>query len=1704
MAFNKKKAFSDNLNAIEEIFNAHLEKRQPNHLIIKNFIGYGGLKEVLLDPERSDNWKKSNQKYADDIKKLHTVINKGYQNHPIKAKEMLNSLKNSVLTSFYTNPDLIESIISPLKNVLPDNPIVLEPSCGTGNYLNVLENILPNSKITGVEKEKLSGFIAKKAYPNTNILIGGFETVSDNENKYDLVISNIPFGDFKVYDKAFNKYKKNDVNFTSQNKIHNYFFIKGMQSLKANGVMAFITSTGVMDSKTSQDIRKELMLQAKLITAFRLPNITFKDDSGTEVNSDLILLKKRIQPLNSIEELDVTEKDFIKINKENDNQINQYYTKNPEQVLGQFEEGFLHDRKTIIVAPNSQYPTNESVNQFIKKTISDSFVTKDKTLDKPIKEEVSKTEVIQQNLGQLDLFSQVEISPTEPHTNSKIENQTINEVLDYSFTEEELNRYSLGNIVIKHDKYGVYTIDENGEPIIKEILHKNIDLEKAKSFVEIREAYKSLIDSEFNSETGYLKQKREALNIAYDSFNQKYGNLHSRNNVALSHFDIESFKILSIENRDKDLKWVKGDIFGKATVIPKIDTNIKTLEEGILKSINTYGKLDFTYIGRLLNEDPNEIIKIGIAKELLYPNPIFDKDFNHTQIKNNNLNELKFDFSTKDEFLSGPIASKISVLEVFKEKLYQDDEKLYTKHIGLLEDIRPTTINIEDIQPKLGEYWINDKVFSDFAKEHFKTDCKVTRNMDNWLIQAGESNVINDYYHYKQISNRNITGITILDHALKGTTHTSTYSVEIGDKKITKIDTKAITFANIKTKEMNDKFLHFVLNDKVLSKQLETKYNSLFNLNVKREITPEILEFSDMKYFVPRKHQVNAIYRNIINNGGINDHMVGAGKTLVIIGTAKKLKQLNIAKKPLILGLKANSQELYKDFMLAYPDSKVLYPGKADFSPQKRKEFLHRVINNDWDAIIMTHDQFKTVPQDPEITQNIIEQELQDCRSNLESLVGNDEATKRQKKGLEKRIANLEVNLQRSFDTQKKDDIGINFKNLGIDHILIDESHTYKNLQYNTRHSRVSGLSDANGSQIANDMLIAIRTLQQRYGADKGATFLSGTTLSNSVVEMYALMKYLRPSELEKRGLTNFDSWARTFAEVSVEFEINVTNEVKPKSRFRSFTKAPELASMYAEIADVINDDNLKLDKPEMVQNLVYIEPTDFQKKFNKDLVECVKTDDFSSIGLELTEKQLKAKMLLATGLSSKMSLDTRLVYPNNHISEGSKLHKLCETISNEHIQSNEYKGTQFVFCDIGVPGTKNAAEFLDVYQSIKDNLVIGYGFKEEEIQFIHDYDKQTERSKLFDKVNKGEVRVMIGSTKKMGTGVNMQKRCVAMHHLDIPWTPKDIDQRNGRGIRQGNTIAKEFNNNKVNVYTYATRMSLDAYKYFLVETKRNFINQIKNNTVSVRTINEDDADGSSMSKADFIAELSGKKELIQKMKIDKKIDFLLDKKTMLDRNRSNAIAEKILATESIPKLKNHLIALEKDKLQRDELFSMSIKEQKQVPCLTINGVNYDDGKVIGEKIIEMQKKFLKVTSDNVGEFEFGNLGDFKLIMEYSKVSTGSDMFTTSHELKLINDNSPIRYSHGSKIISETPGTTGRYVLDCLNKIEHLAESQTEQISRMEKKIESCDMVLLDKALDTTIMDKEILELRAESLRLKEILENGEEKEVVKEKRMEM
>lgn len=812
-----------------------------------------------------------------------------------------------------------------------------------------------------------------------------------------------------------------------------------------------------------------------------------------------------------------------------------------------------------------------------------------------------------------------------------------------------------------------------------------------------------------------------------------------------------------------------------------------------------------------------------------------------------------------------------------------------SRSLKAIKEVQPNKIPYELLEFNMGERWIKINIYEEFSTELFDNKTRVIyfTHTDQFKVESiggWSRKAMTDYFVRGQLSRATANGYELVEHALENTCPKFSYTVGYGDDQKTMIDSEAVQLANQKIEGIRDEFSKWLQRLPEEKKQeLVDTYNNLYNCYVIRKYNGSHLKLPGIDLSKLGRNetpielygaQKDAAWRIITDRGAIIDHAVGCGKTLCMIVAAHEMKRMGIRTKPAILCLKANVQEIVKTYRSAYPMAKVLSPGEGDFEKSNRIRLFHEMKNNDWDCIIMTHDQFGKIQQDPEIEAEIMREEVDGLERDLNTLKGCGwNISKGMRKGLEKRKQNMEVALKKIrakiSSTKDKD---INFSDIGIDHLLIDEAHKYKNLTFTTRHDRVAGLGNQQGSQKALNMLYAIRTLQKRFNGDLQVTFLSGTPISNSLTEMYLLFKYLRPRELARQNISNFDGWAAVFAKKTTDFEFSVTNQIIPKERFRHFIKVPELALFYNEIADFRTKKMINIEEPEMVEELIPLPPTDDQQEYIIKLIKFAETGDASHIDLPpLTESQKTAKMLIATNLAKKMSTDMRLINPiwyDDH--PGNKVNMCTESVKNFYDSSIEFKGTQLVFCDIGTPGT----EGFELYKELQKKFVEA-GIPSEEITFIHSW---TERNKyeLFRKMNDGDIRVLIGSTEKAGTGLNVQQRVVAIHHLDIPWKPAELTQRNGRGVRPGNWGAKLYQDNKVYVRIYATERSLDNYKFTLLKNKQTFISQMKQNELQVRSIDEGSIDEQSgMNFAEYIAVLSGDTTLLEKAKIDKKLAVL-------------------------------------------------------------------------------------------------------------------------------------------------------------------------------------------------------------------------------------
>lgn len=1565
---------------------------------------------------------------------------------------MVESLKSSTLTSYYTDRELVEAMLSPLSGLLPKGCRVLDPSCGNGAYFSPLRKVFDSPVITGVEKEGFVATLAAMVNRDVKVYKEGFENASLNfrAESFHLVTSNIPFGDYSIFDRDFSVSPDRRLKY-SQNRIHNYYFAKASLLTAPGGFIAFITSTGVMDSRSSAFLREKLMEDCELVSAVRLPDTAFRDSSGTEINSDVVVLRKRKERVPDKEAW--TEKERLFLETGNlpgfNHSVNALYLAEENRLLGTYEKGFLHNRETAVLRGGQSFGSVVEISEAVKTILSDDIKSSG----------YDRVKTVSESQGLLFEISE------------------IGDLIRIPAEEADNYRLLPGSIFYRGTTAGVVQPGPDGfvlKPFSGNTLNGIPDLKgRVLGLVTVKTAYKNLIDASAAGDRNKAAGHREKMNAGYDSFVKSYGPFSDKHNALLLDNDFEGVVLRALERDGKKSEIFYADTFGAGPA------SVESVSDALLASLNEKGKADTAYMAALLGRPENEVISEGIRESIIYPRPVFPKNFNFVNPGNGDYAALTVEFVTRDVFLSGPVGYTLHWLENFGETHFpRDSEDLISKAVRELSEVVPPKLGIDLISPNLGEEWIRPKIFELFAEEIFDAPVRISKpaSMSSWKVTMPARSVKADNaFRVTGISGRSLYAEDLLLNAMNNTYPVMKYSVE----ERMYVDKQATAVARDKIDEINSAFRGFLLRQHDISKELEEKYNALYNRNVKRSFDGSHLSFPglDRSVFVPHGYQKDAVWQIVQNGGGICDHEVGSGKSLVIAMASMEMKRLGLCAKPMAIGLKANTQELYADFLRAYPHAKVLCPNENDFTPARRNMLIQSIANNNWDCVILTHDQFGFIRQSYEIKERIIMDEIRNIELDLRELVKEDKPSVRQLKGLEKRKLNLEASLKELQETMRKDENVLAFDLLGVDHLFVDESQQFKNLAFTSRHNRVAGLGDPEGSQKAMNLLVACRALQEKHREDRGITFLSGTTISNSVVEMYSLLKYLRPGKLEEMGLGNFDSWARTFAEMSTDFELNVVNEVSPKSRFRAFVKVPELSALYTEIAHVVNATNSTADKPSAKNFMVEIEPTPEQVRFTEDLVNAIKSDNFSFLGLHFTENQLNAKMLIATNYSAKSSLDMRLVSPDLYdISSGSKIPVLVENAMKEYDSSSAYRGTQLIFCDTGVPDTELAKNFVSVYGEIRNELIKA-GVPVHEIAFIHDYKTGKKRKELFKKVNSGEVRFAIGSTTKMGVGVNMQERVIAMHHLDLCWRPSDMEQREGRGARQKNIFAKTERDNVVNNYVYCTARSLDGYKYYLLDLKRKFINQIKDGSVKVRRIEEGDISGEGeMSPAAFIARLSGKQEVLEKSRLEKKLASLSQRKDSIlgEINRFTSIIER--GSASILKKEDLLRDMLADRTERDLCFVHGENNSVRF-SIDVDGKIYSDFKSAGEALIAKSRLILEKGGPEMTQM--ARCGNFILYgdIDRERENTGG-LFREKNVLNchVQRQGSSIKYNYGSSL-GEIPGNAGRFIYDALAKIERLEKNMLSDIDSIRKEIKVAGEFL--PGLDAGKHDEEIAGLKA-------------------------
>ena len=1595
--FSKREAYRNGLSILELLLKKDTSNGRAEPL---PFHGFGALKELLLPLDNKAAWNSEDLRYEKEVHKFHQLLQEHFG---AQYKPAVASLKSSILSSFYTPYFLTRPVVEAIRQSQFQIDSILEPAAGTGNFISVLKNSFPNASITAIEKDDTAFNALKLFHPDIEAIHTGYENFKNRS--FDLVVSNIPFGNINVFDDAMFR-EAVPAKIKATTRIHNYYFVKSLDNLKEGGTLALIAPCGVMDSPGNKDVRAYLVKNADLLSATRLPNTVF-EQAGTFPVTDVVFLRKntRKKSISPIERSFTTLEKIQVLNEKAEAvevDINGYYLEHRDHVLGTLTAGGQYDGRSLDVLPH-EGATPESIEKSILAIAGQHQV------DSELRKDSDKME-------------------SQPQLSS-------NHVLPKDHPGYDLLKR--GNIIVHRGKAGIIDF-EGAEKIIQpQPLIKDID--KAFLFTGLRSAMARLVQSELDGNEAEMKKLRSELNARYDLFVFRYGNLNHPSNKKLFLLDAEGFKVLSME-RLQGKQYIKADIFEKqVNNVERSYQRPETLNDAILLSLNARNGVDIEFISSLLQRDKDNVIREGLDTQLLF------RDIEDS---------LQEHYVTKDEFLSGNVVRKIEILEGIRNAGEHDNVGMTPGDISVylerLNEVRPTFLKRDLIDINIGERWIPIDIYESFAAHLFKqqTEIKYLGSSDQFLINVlGPSNEEQITYG-ASIHNGRITGGRIMEYAMADTQ--PYLQIRIADNPPQyKPDVDGMKNVEMKIREVKDAFEEFLNERQDIAERIEELYNRNINNAVRRNYDGSHLQLSALNHFTPRSHQKDAIWMILQQDGGIIDHKVGAGKTLVMVSGAMEMRRLGIAQKPLLLCMKANVADVAADFLKAYPSAKILAPDpQKDFTRQKRQGIFASIAANDWDAVIMTHDMFKAIPQSPQIKKGVLSRELGNLEEDLTILAENKTLSKRVLKGLEVRKENLKARIQEADASIKRDDNILDFDKMGFDHIFVDESQEYKNLHFTTRHQKVAGLGDPSGSQRALNLEFAIRAIQQKKGGDKGTTFLSGTTISNSLVELYLLFKYLRPEKLEELRINSFDAWAKMYARKSATYEFSVTNELKMKERYREFIKVPELARFYAEITHVITDLNLKVDKPTVENVILNIDPTPHQQAYTQKLVNFTKTKDPSFVDLVLNENEMSAFMLIATNLARKMSIDMRLINAVNYPFEpDGKLAKLCNTVAKEYNESTHFKGTQLIFSDIGTPGGNG----FNIYAEIKRILVTKHYLKPEEIQFIHDHDSKKKRELLFKKVNSGEVRVLIGSTKKLGTGVNVQERVIATHHLDIPWRPSDMEQRTGRGGRQGNRMAKAYRDNIVRNYIYAVNRTLDSYQFNILSNKQKFISQIKNNSIDHRKIDEGafDQEGG-MNFGEYVALLSGNTDLLEKVKLEKKLFDIERTFQVFLKRKSEAEFQIRLTRQLIADRESSLARLEKDwkPIQKTDL--------EKVPLL-INNVAINDKKIAGEQLHAILKNFNTEGGDK-RETIIARFLDFDL--RYDPRLTKVYVSGSSNQI----------YNYADGNLNENPALAGRYVIDSLKRLPKIIENTKEHIQECQRKIETYDKVLASEFKDKGVI----------------------------------
>lgn len=1581
-----------NVSAIEVIAKLFKEGRKATDeekQILSRFRGWGQIDQLSkfysVDQMRRDTY--GNSPYRRLANAIDTL-------DPDGKKGVFAGINRAALSSYYTPTKIASAMNSFLSLAGFKGGTFLDPSMGNGIFEGTLpKDIQERTMITGVELDWLSGQISRALYPDADVRICGFEKSELTPNSQDVVTSNVPFGDIEVNDPTW-KNDNSPVKRSAQKRIHNYYAVKMLELTRPGGIVAMMTSPAVMDTQSNQHIRRYIAEQGEFLGAVRLPDNTFQ---GTGAMADIIYIRKW-----------------------KDEEDAQKTRENPDYVAR--EQAFLSSAETT--APNKRNGEKQKVSH------NAYYASNRKNM---IGDVVAGNQYNDKSFGLHSELTTDQIAKEVEKAVKRIVGDRKGMLFDTTRTSREVkqavreeykgdgNWVSTGNLVIQDGKVGVLTATKNEYGEVTRVFEEQPQLAKQKKRIiamgEVRTAMKELIAGQIDglSDTK-LNMLRAKLKRAYDEFVSKYGKLQDTDNaVVLS--DIDGYTLQALEVWKGGKFQGLSDIFTKNTIKPALKLeDAKTPQEAITTSLAEYGEIRGEYIEKTLGADWFEQCGDLVFKE---PNAT-DR------------------YVTRDEYLSGDVVAKLE-----EAKTAAATDPTFERNVKELEQVQPATIPFDDITIHLGARWIPQEVLNDFVKETLGLHASSSRNYE-WvdgerreIIKSGvvyvpETDTFEINIEAKELGGQADDWKTA-DKSVK-----EIFQAALEDKDFrivrkdkdgnTWIDQEATELANSKVADLREHFEQWLPGDDARLQTMERAYNDRFNRIVLRKWDGSHLNVPGLMGKELRPHQKDAVWMLINNRGGIVDHIVGAGKTLVMQSAIMEMRRMGIAKKPMIVALKSTVPQIAREFKEAYPTARVLAPSEKDFSTENRKKFFANISLNDYDCIIVSHEQYCKIPHSEEAEGDVVNEQLAQLDAMIEYLYGTgdkSQLTKRQIKSLEKRRQNLHAKLEKRLD--RSTDREFCFENMGIDYLFVDECHQFKSLPYVTSYQNVAGLGEASGSNKAVALLTGIRHLQKMHQGDKGTVFLSGTTITNSLVEIYNLLNYLRPRKLEQLGMPTFDAWASTFAVHSSELEAGVSNEFKMKDRFRYFDNVPELSQLYAEIADVRNDYNLQLPKPKVDGKTVIVPQSDAVAEINREVVNMLQTKDGSYFGIHPKDPKKFPWGLVASGISAKAAVSPRLVFPEMDDSVG-KISYCCDNIKKSYDEMKEQKGVQLVFCELGVP-TKGKE--YDAYHDIINRLTKDYGIPREEIAYIQQVKNDTEKEALFQKVRDGKVRILIGGTRNMGTGVNVQTRITDLHMLTVPWQPADLEQCIGRGSRQGNVVAHDFLNNKVRVHYYATEGSLDLYKYQLLDAKGKMFTQFKMGTISgERSFDEGDADeNGNIDPAQMVALLSGNPIIFEKSKQDKLVKKLksLYNGFLRDQQRKRQNYETV--TKKVDNLKRLISLSDSDvhDLQR-EGFKPDEKgtyPSKVKVCVegSYYGQDFDKPKEAGQYILEQLKNNKKVVLAG-----FGQRADVVFV-------TGDDLLSSHYEVQLGGNNAwSIRYT---KRMPQDPTQAGLVFRSLLEQIIH-------------------------------------------------------------------